>query len=84
LEYEFFRQVGIQFHEKVILRDDFAPPLFAHQVQPETACRNPLQLDSRSPTLPFEKYIYYESRYTMLMNSDQGAANDCSNALNTT
>jgi len=27
-------------------------------------------LDSRAPSIPLEKYIYNETRYTMLVNSD--------------
>jgi pyruvate-ferredoxin/flavodoxin oxidoreductase len=49
-------------------------PLF--RFNPERAARgeNPLQLDSREPSLPLEKYIYGESRYTMLRQSDPDAA----------
>ncbi len=36
--------------------------------------KNPLQLDSKAPTLPLEKYIYNETRYTMLVQSDPAAA----------
>ncbi len=36
--------------------------------------RNPLQLDSRPPSIPLEKYVYNESRYTMLAHSDPEAA----------
>jgi pyruvate-ferredoxin/flavodoxin oxidoreductase len=32
--------------------------------------KNPLQLDSKPPSLPLEKYIYNEARYTMLAHSD--------------
>ncbi|HEV2423217.1 MAG TPA: pyruvate:ferredoxin (flavodoxin) oxidoreductase [Terriglobia bacterium] len=31
---------------------------------------NPLQLDSREPTIPLEKYVYNETRYTMLTHSN--------------
>jgi pyruvate-ferredoxin/flavodoxin oxidoreductase len=31
--------------------------------------KNPLQLDSKAPSLPLEKYIYNETRYTMLAHS---------------
>jgi pyruvate-ferredoxin/flavodoxin oxidoreductase len=31
--------------------------------------KNPLQLDSKPPSLPLQKYIYNESRYTMLVQS---------------
>ncbi len=36
--------------------------------------KNPLQLDSRAPMLPLEKYIYNETRYTMLAHSNPEAA----------
>jgi pyruvate-ferredoxin/flavodoxin oxidoreductase len=36
--------------------------------------KNPLQLDSKPPTLPLDKYIYNETRYTMLKISDPDAA----------
>jgi pyruvate-ferredoxin/flavodoxin oxidoreductase len=31
--------------------------------------KNPFQLDSKAPALPLEKYIYNETRYTMLKHS---------------
>jgi len=36
--------------------------------------KNPLQLDSKAPTLPLERYAYNETRYTMLAHSDPDAA----------
>jgi pyruvate-ferredoxin/flavodoxin oxidoreductase len=36
--------------------------------------KNPLQLDSKAPSLPLEKYVYNETRYTMLAYSDPVAA----------
>ncbi len=38
--------------------------------------KNPLQLDSKAPSLPLEKYAYNETRYTMLAKSDPGAAKE--------
>jgi pyruvate-ferredoxin/flavodoxin oxidoreductase len=38
------------------------------------AGKNPLQLDSGAPTLPLKKYVYNETRYTMLAQSDPEAA----------
>ncbi len=38
--------------------------------------KNPLQLDSKEPTLPLEKYIYNETRYTMLVRSNPEAAKE--------
>jgi len=36
--------------------------------------KNPLQLDSKPPTLPLEKYLYNETRYSMLALSNPEAA----------
>ena len=36
--------------------------------------KNPLQLDSRAPSVPLKDYIYQETRYTMLLKSDPEAA----------
>ncbi len=36
--------------------------------------QNPLQLDSKGPKLPLEKYVYNETRYTMLVHSQPEAA----------
>jgi pyruvate-ferredoxin/flavodoxin oxidoreductase len=41
-------------------------PLFRYDPRLAEAGKAPLQLDSRAPTLPLEKYIYNETRYTML------------------
>ena len=52
-------------------------PLAAVPLQPGAGQRqgkNPFQLDSKAPTLPLEKYIYNETRYTMLIHSKPEAA----------
>jgi pyruvate-ferredoxin/flavodoxin oxidoreductase len=49
-------------------------PLFRFDPALAASGRNPLQLDSRPPSLPLEKYIYNESRYTMLAHSHPEAA----------
>ncbi len=36
--------------------------------------KNPLQLDSKAPSIPLEKYVYNETRYTMLTQSNEEAA----------
>jgi pyruvate-ferredoxin/flavodoxin oxidoreductase len=38
--------------------------------------KNPLQLDSKAPTLPLQKYAYNETRYTMLVQSQPEAARE--------
>jgi pyruvate-ferredoxin/flavodoxin oxidoreductase len=41
-------------------------PLFRYNPALAREGKNPLQLDSRPPSLPLEKYVYNETRYTML------------------
>jgi len=36
--------------------------------------KNPLQIDSRDPSIPLEQYVYNETRYRMLMQSDEQRA----------
>ena len=38
--------------------------------------KNPFQLDSRSPTMPLEKYAYQEARYSTLARSDPQTARE--------
>jgi pyruvate-ferredoxin/flavodoxin oxidoreductase len=38
--------------------------------------KNPLVLDSKAPALPLEKYVYNETRYTMLTHSKPEVASD--------
>jgi pyruvate-ferredoxin/flavodoxin oxidoreductase len=38
--------------------------------------KNPLQLDSKAPSLSLDKYVYNETRYTMLAQSDPAAAKE--------
>ena len=49
-------------------------PLYRHNPDLAKLGKNPFQLDSRPPSLPLEKYIYNETRYTMLAHSDPEAA----------
>ncbi|MBZ5515841.1 MAG: pyruvate:ferredoxin (flavodoxin) oxidoreductase [Acidobacteriia bacterium] len=49
-------------------------PLFRFNPALAAQGKNPLQLDSRPPSLPLEKYVYNETRYTMLTRSDPEAA----------
>jgi len=49
-------------------------PLFRYDPRVGGNGKNPFQLDSRAPTLPLEKYIYNETRYTMLAHSNPEAA----------
>jgi pyruvate-ferredoxin/flavodoxin oxidoreductase len=49
-------------------------PLYRYNPDLAKLGKNPFQLDSRPPALPLEKYIYSETRYTMLAHSDPEGA----------
>ena len=49
-------------------------PLYRYNPELAKQGKNPLQLDSRAPTLSLDKYIYNETRYTMLVHSQPEAA----------
>jgi pyruvate-ferredoxin/flavodoxin oxidoreductase len=49
-------------------------PLFRFNPTLVHAGKNPLQLDSKPPSIPLEKYAYNETRYTMLTQSNEEAA----------
>ncbi len=49
-------------------------PLFRYNPQLVEQGKNPLQLDSKAPSIPLDKYAYNETRYTMLVQSDEEAA----------
>jgi pyruvate-ferredoxin/flavodoxin oxidoreductase len=49
-------------------------PLFRFNPKLTPEGKNPFQLDSKAPAIPLEKYIYNETRYTMLAHSQPEAA----------
>jgi len=49
-------------------------PLMRYNPELAKQGKNPLQLDSKAPSLPFEKYAYNETRFTMLTHSNPEAA----------
>jgi pyruvate-ferredoxin/flavodoxin oxidoreductase len=49
-------------------------PLFRYNPTLKNQGKNPFTLDSRAPSLPLEKFIYNETRYTMLAHSKPEAA----------
>jgi pyruvate-ferredoxin/flavodoxin oxidoreductase len=49
-------------------------PLFRYNPPLAKEGKNPFVLDSRPPSIPLEQYIYNETRYTMLVNSDPDEA----------
>ena len=53
-------------------------PLYRYNPALAAQGKNPLQLDSQAPTVPLKKYIYNETRYTMLAQSDPTTPSGCS------
>jgi pyruvate-ferredoxin/flavodoxin oxidoreductase len=49
-------------------------PLFRFDPRRARDGKNPFQLDSKRPSLPFKQYAYNETRYTMLAAADPAAA----------
>jgi pyruvate-ferredoxin/flavodoxin oxidoreductase len=49
-------------------------PLFRYNPALAAQGKSPFTLDSKQPSIPLEKYIYNETRYTMLRHSDPKAA----------
>jgi len=49
-------------------------PLFRFDPRRAREGKNPFQLDSKPPSLPFKQYAYNETRYTMLASADPAAA----------
>ncbi len=49
-------------------------PLYRYSPTAATEGKNPLTLDSKAPAMPLEKYIYNETRYHMLTQSDPAEA----------
>jgi len=44
-------------------------PLFRYKPVLAASGKNPFQLDSRAATIPLEKYVYNEGRYSVLVHS---------------
>jgi pyruvate-ferredoxin/flavodoxin oxidoreductase len=51
-------------------------PLMRYNPELRLAGKNPFQLDSRAPSIPFKQYAYQEARYTMLARSNPDAARE--------
>jgi pyruvate-ferredoxin/flavodoxin oxidoreductase len=49
-------------------------PLFRYNPALLKENKNPFQLDSKAPSLPLDKYIYNETRYTALVQKNEEAA----------
>jgi pyruvate-ferredoxin/flavodoxin oxidoreductase len=57
-------------------------PLYRYNPTLATAGKNPLQLDSKEPTIKVEDYAYNETRYRMLVQSDEKRAEILMKAAN--
>jgi len=51
-------------------------PLYRYDPQLSVEGKNPLTLDSKAPTLPLEQFAYNETRYRMLLQSDEKRAEE--------
>jgi pyruvate-ferredoxin/flavodoxin oxidoreductase len=49
-------------------------PLYRYNPSLVTEGRNPLTIDSKDPSIPLEQYVYNETRYRMLLQSDEQRA----------
>ena len=51
-------------------------PLMRYNPELRREGKNPFQLDSRAPSIPFKQYAYQEARYTMLARSNPEVARE--------
>jgi pyruvate-ferredoxin/flavodoxin oxidoreductase len=51
-------------------------PLMRYDPRLRTKGKNPFQLDSKAPSIPFKEYAYQEARYSMLARSDPKTARE--------
>jgi pyruvate-ferredoxin/flavodoxin oxidoreductase len=49
-------------------------PLFRYNPDLKAQGKNPMILDSKAPSIPLQKYVYNETRYTMLTYSNEAEA----------
>jgi len=49
-------------------------PLYRYNPQLSAEGKNPLQLDSKAPSIPVSEYAYNETRFRMLLNRDEERA----------
>ncbi|MCB0127233.1 MAG: pyruvate:ferredoxin (flavodoxin) oxidoreductase, partial [Caldilineaceae bacterium] len=55
-------------------------PLYRFDPRRTAEGKNPLQLDSKAPSIPLRDYIYNENRYTVLTQTDPAVASELLNA----
>ena len=51
-------------------------PLYRYDPRLAKENKNPFQLDSKAPSITLDKFVYNETRYRMLTQSDEGRAED--------
>jgi pyruvate-ferredoxin/flavodoxin oxidoreductase len=51
-------------------------PLYRYDPRLTADGKNPLQVDSREPSIPVEQYMYNETRFRMLTQSDEARAEE--------
>ena len=51
-------------------------PLYRYNPAREAEGKNPLTLDSKAPSIPLEQYLYNETRFRMLLQSDEARAEE--------
>ena len=51
-------------------------PLYRYNPALVDEGKNPLQLDYKEPTIPVKEYAYNETRYRMLLQSDEARAEE--------
>jgi pyruvate-ferredoxin/flavodoxin oxidoreductase len=60
-------------HQKMAVESGYWP-LYRYDPRRAAKGRNPMQLDSAAPSIPLETYLYAETRYKMLQQSDPEGA----------
>jgi pyruvate-ferredoxin/flavodoxin oxidoreductase len=63
---------GLEQQKKAVLSGHW--PLFRHDPRLVEQGKHPFQLDSKAPSIPLEEYLYAETRYRMLAQSDPDEA----------
>jgi pyruvate-ferredoxin/flavodoxin oxidoreductase len=61
-------------HQQKLATDSGYWPLYRFNPQLKQEGKNPLQLDSAAPKIPFKDYALNETRYRVLMQTDPQAA----------
>ena len=66
--------MGMDQQKKAVLSGYW--PLMRYNPALRLEGKNPFQLDSKAPSIPFKQYAYQEARYTMLARSNPEAARE--------